>query len=159
MSAPVADIEGYAAMYGVADASGDEIAPGAFAASLAGRAPRMLYQHAAERPVGRWRAFEERADGLYAYGEIALVGPDEIAIHGLIEAGALDGLSIGFRTARAEKTVFGRRVLEAALWEVSLVTFPMAPGARILRVGAPRRPDPEENLAQTLRAAAERLVV
>ena len=48
----------------------------------------------------------------------------------LSRAGALDGLSIGYRTARARRQ--GRlRVLSAVeLWEVSLVTFPMLPGAR-----------------------------
>ena len=48
----------------------------------------------------------------------------------LSRAGALDGLSIGFRAAKARRD--GRlRVLSALdLWEVSLVTFPMLPGAR-----------------------------
>ena len=49
----------------------------------------------------------------------------------LIGAGAIDGLSIGYRTIRAERDRQGRRVLaEVELWEVSLVTFPMLPGAR-----------------------------
>ena len=48
---------------------------------------------------------------------------------------ALDGLSIGFRTARAhaDKAAGVRRILEADLWEISLVTFPMLPGARVER--------------------------
>ena len=48
----------------------------------------------------------------------------------ILFAGALDGLSIGYRTARARRQ--GRlRVLSGVdLWEVSLVTFPMLPGAR-----------------------------
>jgi HK97 family phage prohead protease len=50
----------------------------------------------------------------------------------LIEAGAIDGLSIGYRTVRSHKNDSGRRVLsEVELWEVSLVTFPMLPEARI----------------------------
>ena len=50
----------------------------------------------------------------------------------LIEAGAIDGLSIGYRTVKAGKTTKGLRLLsELELWEVSLVTFPMLPSARI----------------------------
>jgi uncharacterized protein len=50
----------------------------------------------------------------------------------LIAAGAIDGLSIGYRTVRAEKDGKGQRLLsELELWEVSLVTFPMLPDARV----------------------------
>ena len=49
-----------------------------------------------------------------------------------LEAGAIDGLSIGYRTVRATKDDQGRRLLnEVELWEVSLVTFPMLPQARV----------------------------
>jgi phage head maturation protease len=50
----------------------------------------------------------------------------------LIEAGAIDGLSIGYRTVKATKNTKGQRLLqELELWEVSLVTFPMLPSARV----------------------------
>ena len=50
----------------------------------------------------------------------------------LIGAGAIDGLSIGYRTITAEKDTKGQRLLrEVELWEVSLVTFPMLPQARV----------------------------
>jgi phage head maturation protease len=49
-----------------------------------------------------------------------------------VAAGALDGLSIGFRTTKAEPLPGGgRRLVELELWEVSLVTFPMLPEARL----------------------------
>ena len=64
----------------------------------------------------------------------------------LLQAGAIDGLSIGYRTLRAEAKG-GRRLLhEIELWEVSLVTFPMLPEARV-RAEAP---DPEADLARAL---------
>ena len=45
-----------------------------------------------------------------------------------------DGLSIGYRTLRAERDKAGRRVLaEVELWEVSLVTFPMLAEAKVDR--------------------------
>ena len=50
----------------------------------------------------------------------------------LITAGAIDGLSIGYRTVKATKNTKGQRLLsELELWEVSLVTFPMLPSARV----------------------------
>ncbi len=50
-----------------------------------------------------------------------------------MRAGALDGLSIGFRTvkARTEPKAGVRRLVEIDLWEISVVTFPMLPEARV----------------------------
>jgi len=39
-------------------------------------------------------------------------------------------LSIGFRAAKARREGHLRVLTQVALWEVSLVTFPMLPGAR-----------------------------
>ncbi len=50
----------------------------------------------------------------------------------LVRAGAIDGLSIGYRTVRAGADKQGRRrLVEVDLWEVSLVTFPMLSEARL----------------------------
>ncbi len=69
------------------------------------------------------------------------------AFAALIEAGAIDGLSIGYRTVRSEKAAKGGRLLhEIELWEVSLVTFPMLPEARVQA----DVPDAEADLARTL---------
>ena len=55
------------------------------------------------------------------------------------EAGAIDGLSIGYRTVRAERSPEGHRLLtEVELWEVSLVTFPMLPEAKVGRKSGDR---------------------
>ena len=53
----------------------------------------------------------------------------------LMRAGALDGLSIGFKTVRARRHEASgvRHILEADLWEISIVTFPMQPEARVTR--------------------------
>ncbi len=134
----IARIEGYAAIYNVPDMSGDVVAPGAFRAALSrASAVRMLYQHAADAPIGRWLRFEDRPKGLYAVGEIDLVAARQEEIYGLLAAGALDGLSVGYRTKLAGRRRGGRVIRAAELWEVSVVTFPMAPGARVVRVGAP----------------------
>jgi len=55
----------------------------------------------------------------------------------LFRSRAVDGLSIGFRARRASKRADGvRELIDIELWEVSIVTFPMLPQAR-LRVIAP----------------------
>lgn len=133
-----ATIEGYASLFNVPDLNGDVVAPGAFRKALR-NAPdvRMLWQHAPEAPVGRWRRLEEDARGLWVEGELLLASASARDAYELLSGGALDGLSIGFKTVRAAKETRGRRILEADLWEVSIVTFPMAPGARIARVGPP----------------------
>ena len=129
-------IEGYASLFGVADASGDVVARGAFARSLRARGPagvRMLFQHNPAEPVGIWTAMAEDARGLRVRGELTVgVGrADDLAR--LIAAGAVDGLSIGFRTLNAARGGRGglRLIREIDLWEVSLVTFPMLAQARL----------------------------
>jgi Escherichia/Staphylococcus phage prohead protease len=137
----IADIEGYASVFHTRDMNGDIVAPGAFKASLARRfAPvRMLYQHAADTPIGRWTSFVEDRRGLFVRGEIILSSPKAREVHALLRGGALDGLSIGYQAAKARKgPLNGRRITEADLWEVSIVTFPMASAARITHIGPPR---------------------
>ena len=141
MDALIAEIEGYASVFNVPDLNGDIVAPGAFAKSLKKNPkPALLYQHAAEAPIGRWVSFREDARGLFVRGELILSSPRAREVHALLEGGAIDGLSIGYQTLRSARVKTGRRILEADLWEVSVVTFPMAPGARVTRI-SPARPD------------------
>jgi Escherichia/Staphylococcus phage prohead protease len=138
----IADIEGYASVFHTRDLNGDIVAPGAFKASLTRRAApvRMLYQHAADTPIGRWISFVEDRRGLFVRGEIILSSSKAREVHALLRGGALDGLSIGYQAAKARKgPLNGRRITEADLWEVSIVTFPMASEARITHVGVPRQ--------------------
>lgn len=129
-------IRGYASVFGVADRGGDRVAPGAFAAGLSrlaaeGRRVKMLWQHDPGRPIGVWDQVREDARGLWVEGRILTelaLGREAAA---LVAAGAIDGLSIGYRTRAAEKAAGGRRLTEVELWEVSLVTFPMLPAARL----------------------------
>ncbi|MEM0923456.1 MAG: HK97 family phage prohead protease [Pseudomonadota bacterium] len=132
-------IHGYASLFGEADQNGDVVMPGAFAASLAalaraGRKVKFLWQHDPTCPIGVWSEVAEDGRGLLVTGEILAKvshGTDALA---LLEAGAIDGLSIGYRTIRAEPNpeTGGRNLHEIDLWEVSLVTFPMLPTARAM---------------------------
>jgi len=132
-----AAIEGYASVFGVADQGGDVVEKGAYAASLAalaraGRRVKMLWQHDPAQPIGVWDEVREDGKGLFVKGRILTeVGRGREAA-ALLAAGAIDGLSIGYRTISADRDGKGRRRLaELDLWEVSLVTFPMLPEARV----------------------------
>lgn len=132
-------IEGYASLWGVADLNGDVVAQGAFADSLArtgASGVRMLHQHEGRAPVGVWDEVVEDERGLFVRGRIMDWSPEARFAAALAKAGALDGLSIGFRTARARREGRLRVLSGVELWEVSLVTFPMLPGARF-RTAAP----------------------
>lgn len=133
-------IEGYASLFNIPDLNGDVVRPGAFARSLKRQGPRgvrMLFQHEAGEPVGVWDEMREDATGLYVRGRVLKAAPRGRATASLIAQGAVDGLSIGFRTIRfAPLKAGGRELIELDLWEVSVVTFPMLPQAR-LRVAEP----------------------
>lgn len=126
-------IAGYASLWGVADLNGDVIARGSFAASLAAggaQGVRMLHQHEGWSPVGVWDEMFEDDRGLRVRGRIMDWSAEARFAQALSRAGALDGLSIGFRSQRARREGRLRILVEVELWEVSLVTFPMLPAAR-----------------------------
>ena len=128
---------GYASLWGVADLNGDVVARGAFADSLARTGVggvRMLHQHESRAVVGVWDRMVEDQRGLWVEGRIADWSPEARYAAALSRAGALDGLSIGFRAARARREGRLRVLSGVELWEVSLVTFPMLPGARFVSV-------------------------
>ncbi|WP_109260824.1 HK97 family phage prohead protease [Hyphobacterium indicum] len=133
-------IEGHASLFGLADLNRDVVRRGAFTRGLQRRGykgVRMLFQHDAGEPVGVWDEIREDGQGLFVRGRVLRAGPRGRAAAELIRQGAVDGLSIGFRTERfAPRTGGGRELLQLDLWEVSIVTFPMLPQAR-LRVAAP----------------------
>ena len=134
-------IHGYASLFGQADQSGDIVQKGAYSASIralvaAGRRVKMLWQHDPAQPIGVWDEVREDERGLWVKGRLLETTHKGREAAALIEAGAIDGLSIGYRTVRSAKDDKGRRLLsELELWEVSLVTFPMLPSARVAAKG------------------------
>lgn len=126
-------IEGYASLWGVADLNRDVVAKGAFAASLAKTGAggvRMLHQHEGRAVVGVWDRMVEDDRGLFVRGRIMDWSAEARFATALAKAGAMDGLSIGFRAVKARRDAALRVLTEVDLWEVSLVTFPMLQGAR-----------------------------
>lgn len=126
-------ISGYASLFGKSDQGGDTVEKGAYGASLArGRGVKMLWQHDPAQPIGVWDEVREDATGLWVKGRLLTDVAKGREAASLIAAKAIDGLSIGYRTVKARKDDKGGRLLsELELWEVSLVTFPMLPDARV----------------------------
>jgi HK97 family phage prohead protease len=146
--------EGYASLFDVADGAGDSVAPGAFAASLRKCGPsqvRMLYQHFSHAPIGVWEEIAEDSRGLYVRGRLIRDVEQARDVRALLSEGALNGLSIGFRTVRAKHgaTKATRTLLEIELWEISVVTFPLLRGSTVTAIGA----RPPADLAQVFREA------
>lgn len=153
---PDGSFEGYAALFGRVDLGRDLILPGAFARSLVERGTsgvRMLFQHDPAEPIGTWLSLREDGIGLYVRGRLTLDVARAREVLALMRAGAIDGLSIGFRAVegRTDPRSRVRRLSRIDLWEVSVVTFPMQPDARI--AGVKRA----ASLAGIIRRGARRL--
>ena len=130
-------VAGYASVFGRRDSGGDTVMAGAYAASLKrlvedGRRVKMLWQHDPTHPIGVWEEVVEDDRGLWVRGRLLPEVAKGREAAALIAAGAIDGLSIGYRTVKAERERNGgRRLVALELWEVSLVTFPMQSEARV----------------------------
>ena len=132
-------VEGYASLFGEVDQARDMVMPGAFAASLRSRGLRripMLFQHDPAEPVGIWLQLREDLRGLHVRGRLIPEVKRARELLALMRAGAADGLSIGFRTVkgRVDPRTRIRKLDQIDLWEISIVTFPLLPGARVRAV-------------------------
>ncbi|MQQ06947.1 HK97 family phage prohead protease [Epibacterium sp. SM1979] len=156
-----ARIQGYASRFGEVDQGGDQVMPGAYTEALErlnaqGRRVKMLWQHDPSQPIGVWDELHEDQTGLFVSGRLLTETRQGAEAAALIAAGAIDGLSIGYRTTKSARSETGtRQLLALDLWEVSLVTFPMLPSAR---VAAPKTKTNQLNtLAAALRQATAQL--
>lgn len=128
------------------DLGGDVIHRGAFKRTLqAWRKAKsvlpLLDSHSAwgtvRAAIGKMLDAEETDEGLVATFEV-IDGPDGDEIWRRIKGGYVSGLSIGYRAIKIEQpsdeerlTGVWRHLKEVALQEVSVVMWPMNPGARI----------------------------
>jgi HK97 family phage prohead protease len=140
-------VEGYASLFGEIDSARDMVMPGAFAQTLRTRGLRripMLFQHDPAEPIGVWLDLFEDARGLKARGRLIEDVARAREVLALVRAGAIDGLSIGFRTVRGriDPRTRVRRLDQIDLWEISIVTFPLLAGARVRAVEKARRLTP-----------------
>jgi len=135
--------EGYASLFGAEDLGRDVVMPGAFRKSLLKRSARgvkLLYQHEPNEVIGTWEKIEEDARGLFVRGQLLTDVRRAREVLALMRAGAVDGLSIGYHVVKAEtdRASGTRRLIEVDLWEISVVTFPMLPAARVSAVKGTR---------------------
>jgi HK97 family phage prohead protease len=142
---------GYGAVFGNVDSYGDVVAPGAFKDTLA-RAknvndwPAMLSQHGSflggqdNVPVGVWTDMREDNKGLLVEGKLAPTprGQELYTLMKMQPRPAINGLSIGYVakewSMRSRPEEPRRTLKKVDLMEVSIVTMPANPKARVTQV-------------------------
>jgi HK97 family phage prohead protease len=155
---PDGTFSGYASLFNTEDMGRDIVLPGAFRDSLRERGPagiKLLYQHNPAEPIGVWEALKEDTRGLHARGRLMLAVARAREVLALMRAGALDGLSIGFRavTGQRDAKTGIRRLARIDLWEISIVTFPLLPEARVAHV----KSDADQRLLANIRSVIHRM--
>lgn len=137
---------GYGSIFGNKDLGNDVVVEGAFAKSIGqkgAKAVKLLYQHRQDEPIGVFDEIVEDRRGLKVKGRLAMGTQRGREVYELMKMGALDGLSIGYRVDPKgvdydEKRK--RRYLKSVdLMEISAVTFPMNPRARVQAVKGAER--------------------
>ena len=122
---------GYGAVFGNVDWYNDVILHGAFKKSLQrweekGKMPPVLWNHNDGEPIGVYTNIYEDEKGLFVEGRLLIDDvPRAKSTHALLKAGAIDGLSIGYKTKKANQQTNGiRELIELDLGEISIVTMP-----------------------------------
>ena len=132
---------GYASIFGNKDLGNDIVEKGAFTSSLRKKGPKqikMLFMHKTDEPIGVFEKMEEDERGLRVEGKLALGTQRGKEVYELMKMGAIDGLSIGYKVDAKgynyDDDGKKRRLKNVDLMEISAVTFPMNPKARIRKV-------------------------
>tara|TARA_R100001440_G_scaffold36955_2_gene56160 strand:+ start:21556 stop:22248 length:693 start_codon:yes stop_codon:yes gene_type:complete len=132
---------GYASIFGNKDLGNDVVEEGAFAKSLrnkSAKSVKMLYQHKTDEPIGVYKKVVEDEKGLYVEGQLAMGTQRGKEVYELMKMGAIDGLSIGYKVDAKgyeyDERGKRRKLKEVDLMEISAVTFPMNPKARVRKV-------------------------
>lgn len=103
-----------------------------------GTMPAMLLHHDLRKPVGAWQDVTPSSAGLRVRGKLAVDTIDGRDAYAHLKAGSLAGLSTGARhnTDHQKRTNDGVLISKADLYEISLVSVPALPTARVLRVAS-----------------------
>lgn len=131
---------GHAAVFDERNSFNEIVKRGAFTRTLSEHQsrnirPPMLWSHRTDEIIGVWTDIREDATGLAVTGKLITETTRGKEAHALLKAGALNGLSIGFRARTAERGANGLRILtDIELVEISLVALPSAGNARIKQV-------------------------
>lgn len=134
-------ISGYASTYGNVDRVRDKVMPGAFTKSVKrylsdSRPIKMYYQHDSKEVIGAFRPefIREDVDGLFVQGELNLDVQKGREVYALARQGVLTDLSIGYTVKDSDVKNGIRELKEVELWEISVVSEPANPKARITQV-------------------------
>lgn len=120
-------IAGYAALFDRVDRGGDIVRRGAFArVHDAGNLP-LLWQHRPDAQIGRIEHVREDRRGLRMIAALDAAANEALAA---LRSGSVTGLSFGYRVRRAQGQD-PRQLFDLDLVEISLVSLPMMPGAKV----------------------------
>jgi hypothetical protein len=129
--------QGRASVYGVVDAVGDVVMPGAFTRHLREKGNRLkvLNQHNPEDVIGM-ATLTDTDTALLANGQLLLDLQSARDAYTRLKGGLIDGVSIGYSTPPGgTRYEDGHRLLvDLDLWEISLCTFPANDAARVTDV-------------------------
>lgn len=133
------EIEGYVLTYGNVDQGNDICLKGCATSSLRKRPAnkvKMLLGHDSSIIIGKWTDFIDDDNGLLGKGRLFLNIQKGRETYELLKEGAIDGLSIGYRTLtdRYDPDRKARLLEEIDIREVSVVPFPMNEEATITMV-------------------------
>ena len=133
--------EGYGSVFNNKDLGNDVIKYGAFSESIKSKKPKqikLLYQHKTDEPIGVIDSLEEDSRGLKIKGRLAMKTQKGKEVYELMKMGALDSMSIGYRLSpddyKYSDKLKKRTISNLDLMEISMVTFPMNPKAKITKV-------------------------
>lgn len=131
--------EGYGSTFGDIDLGNDEVQYGAFAEDVAlkmsdpseAKLP-ALWQHDHDEPVGAYNLLQEDRIGLFVKGRMPKA---DTFVSGRVvpqmRVGSVKAMSIGYTVEDWSMRGNVRLLNKLKLWEISLVTTPMNPKARI----------------------------
>lgn len=150
--------DGYASVYNNTDLGGDIIREGAFKEKELNEDGKItvLWQHGKRDPIGVAKLTEDK-NGLAFDGELVLDDPLARKARAHMLKKSVRGVSIGYDILQDGYKILedGRRELTALkLWEISLVTFPMNPLARVIGAKSVERCRSVRELEDLLRDAA-----
>lgn len=134
------EFSGHAVIWDERNAHNEMVQRGAFRRTLlehrqAGTRPLMLWAHDPREIIGVWTEIREDATGLLVTGKIITSTTRGREAYDLLKAGALNGLSIGFRSRADKRGANGVRLLtDIELAEISIVGMPSAGRARITSI-------------------------
>ena len=133
--------EGYASVFNNKDLGNDVIKQGSFSNTIKSKKPKqikLLYQHKTDEPIGVIDSLAEDTRGLKIKGRLAMGTQKGREVFELMKMGALDSMSIGYRLSQDDykysDKLKKRTISNLDLMEVSMVTFPMNPKAKVTKV-------------------------